>query len=166
MADEIERRFLIDPAKLPKGEGRDITQAYLSLDPERTVRIRIIEDSEAFFTVKGKKIGMTCPEFEYAIPLEDAQGMLAISKGAPIEKTRYIVPVEGHSWEVDQFHGANEGLWIAEIELDSEDEDFVMPDWVVKEITDDPRYANAALVQNPFRSWGRNPNQDMNCSPS
>jgi CYTH domain-containing protein len=118
----------------------------------RTVRVRIAGD-EAFLTIKGQSTGATRAEFEYPIPKLDAQQLLALCQGPIIQKIRHRVTFEGFMWEVDEFFGDNVGLVVAEIELASEDQQFPKPDWVGQEVTDDPRYFNSKLAQNPYSTW-------------
>ena len=153
MAQEIERKFLVRDARWRDGaEGRRMRQGYLSLDPERTVRVRVSGD-RAWLNVKGRTEGVRRLEFEYPIPADDAMALLALCGSAVVDKTRYLVRHEGHTWEVDEFHGDNEGLLMAEIELSHEDEPFVRPPWVGAEVSGDARYYNSSLAQRPFRTW-------------
>ena len=154
MATEIERKFLIacEPHQLPEGEDSSIVQAYLNLDPERNVRVRI-EDSQATLTIKGKTSGISRPEFEFPIPLAEAEGLLKLAVGSVVGKTRRRVPAGDLTWEIDFFHGANTGLVIAEIELESEMQAFESPSWLGEEVSHDPRYLNSMLAQVPFRDW-------------
>ncbi len=151
MATEIERKFLVS-GEIPDGDDTRIVQAYLNLDPQRTVRVRI-EDDAATLTIKGKTEGLSRAEFEYAIPLDNAEELLKLAEGPAIEKTRRRVPLGSHTWEIDTFHGANHGLVIAEIELRSESEEFVRPDWLGAEVSADRRYLNSQLCQQPFSRW-------------
>lgn len=154
MGVEIERKFLIDETKLPTlKNGYTIKQGYIQTVDHTTVRIRI-RDKEAFLTIKGKSQGASRLEFEYPIPLSDAKEMLTnLCHASRVEKTRYLVEHGGHTWEVDIFEGSNQGLIIAEIELESEDEDFSLPEWVSEEVTQDKRYFNVNLVERPYTSW-------------
>lgn len=127
-------------------------QAYLSRGDGVTVRVRIAGE-KAFFTVKGPVVGISRPEFEYPVPLEDAREMLMLCKDPAIEKTRTRVPYESHVWEVDEFGGENQGLIIAEVELSSRDEEVALPPWVGIEVTGDPRYYNSNLAVHPYRDW-------------
>ncbi len=153
---EIERKFLVnsDAFKTQAYSKKRIAQGYLNSDPERTVRIRI-KDETGFLTVKGKgnESGMTRLEWETALPLSEAKSLLAICEKGIIDKTRYEVKIGNHVYEVDEFHGENQGLLLAEIELKSEDESFEKPDWLGKEVTNDQRYYNAYLSKNPFSGW-------------
>lgn len=151
--DEIERKFLITDGFDPAGvEGARIVQGYLSLDPARSVRVRVAGD-EAWLTVKGKARGIRRAEFEYPVPADEGRALLGLCTASLIEKTRYRIPAGPHVWEVDVFEGANAGLVVAEIELGHEDEDFESPPWLGPEVSDDPRYANLSLAQSPFRDW-------------
>ena len=154
MGIEIERKFLIDIDKLPPlTNGYSIKQGYIQTADHTTVRVRI-RNQDAFLTIKGKSVGASRLEFEYPIPLQDANDMLdALCQSSVIEKTRYLVEHEGHTWEVDIFEGSNKGLVVAEVELDSEEEVFTLPSWVTKEVTDDIRYFNSNLVENPYSKW-------------
>ncbi len=154
MGVEIERKFLIDETKLPTLQnGYTIKQGYIQTIDHTTVRIRV-RGQEAFLTIKGKSQGASRLEFEYPIPLNDAEEMLTnLCHASRVEKTRYLIEYEGLTWEVDIFEGSNKGLMIAEIELKSEDEAFPLPEWVTKEVTEDVRYFNANLVEKPYKSW-------------
>ena len=154
MAQEIERKFLV------KGEGwRKLSsgvlysQGYLSTVKERTVRIRI-QNNEATLTIKSITKGISRSEFEYTIPLVDAEIMLQQMAVQPIiKKYRYRIPVDDVVWEIDEFLGANQGLIIAELELQSPDQIFRLPDWIGQEVSLDPRYYNNNLVKKPFTEW-------------
>ncbi len=154
MGIEIERKFIIDINKLPPlTNGYTIKQGYIQTENYTTVRVRI-RNKDAFLTIKGKNRGASRLEFEYPIPLQDANDMLeALCQSSLVEKTRYLVKYERHTWEVDIFEGSNKGLVVAEVELDSEDEAFTLPYWVTKEVTDDIRYFNSNLVKNPYCNW-------------
>ncbi len=157
MAYEIERKFLVrSDAWRGGGEGARYRQGYVVVNSEgRTVRVRL-SDGGAWLTIKGPRIGLTRPEFEYAIPVGDAEELLAtLCGGSLIEKTRYKVPFGKHVWEVDAFHGANAGLVLAEIELELEAENFERPEWLGEEVSDDPRYYGGRLAKEPFSSWER-----------
>ena len=155
MGVEIERKFLVCGAGWEVAEPKAYCQGYLSRTAERTVRIRIGGDS-AYITVKGKSQGATRLEFEYPIPVEDARQMLELCEQPLIEKTRRVIPIGGHHWEVDEFEGANAGLVIAEIELSSEDEVFEKPAWVGQEVTSERRYFNSQLSLHPWPEWPEN----------
>ena len=153
---EIERKFLVTSDAWKRGaRSFAVSQGFLSTDKDRTVRVRRVGD-KGYLTVKGRTVGATRPEYEYEIPVPDAEEMLESLCMRPlIEKTRFLVEHGGHTWEVDEFFGDNAGLVVAEIELESEDEAFERPDWLGEEVTDDARYYNANLIQNPFSSWSR-----------
>ncbi len=154
MGLEIERKFLVTGTSWRTlAPGVLTRQGFLSTDVERTVRVRIAAD-EGFLTVKGRSRGISRAEFEYAIPVEDAAAMLdGLCEKPLIEKTRYRVPFGAHTWEVDEFHGANAGLVVAEVELGSADEELSLPPWVGREVSGEARYYNANLVKQPFTSW-------------
>jgi len=154
MGIEIERKFLINKELLPElKNGYTIKQGYIPTRDHTTVRIRI-RDKEAFLTIKGKSEGVTRLEFEYPIPLADAQAMLTnLCATSFIDKTRYLIEHKGHTWELDVFEGANRGLIVAEIELESEEESFALPEWASKEVTYDVRYFNSQLIENPYAEW-------------
>lgn len=155
MAREIERKFLVIGAAWRKAASAPVRlqQAYLALDGKAAVRVRISGADQAFLTVKSNEAGIARDEFEYEIPVADARAMMALSVTAPIDKQRYTVTVDGMVWEIDEFAGANAGLVIAEIELPAEDTPFTKPDWAGKDVTDEPRYYNAALARKPFSVW-------------
>lgn len=152
MAVEIERKFRVAGDGWRTDHGTRYRQGYLSRDPERTVRVRIADD-HAFLTIKGRTVGASRPEFEYPIPLTDAEQLLDLCDGPLIEKTRHRIRHHDMIWEVDEFTGDNTGLVIAEIELASEDQAFASPPWLGQEVTHDPRYYNANLSVNPYRNW-------------
>jgi adenylate cyclase len=149
---EIERKFLVSGTSWRRPDSQRLSQGYLSRDKQRTVRVRIAGE-QAFLTIKGETRGATRAEFEYGIPVADAGPLLAMCEGPLVEKLRHVVVHAGHTWEVDEFLGDNQGLVVAEIELASEQESFDKPDWVGREVTDDPRYYNANLAANPYRTW-------------
>lgn len=154
MGKEIERKFLLkDSGWRGLAGGRLYRQGYLSTVIERAVRVRTIGD-HAYLTIKGVSTGITRLEFEYEIPLADANSMLDNLCEKPlIEKTRYVIPYEDFTWEVDEFHGENAGLIVAEVELENECQEFRLPPWVGEEVSDDPRYFNANLVEHPYTTW-------------
>lgn len=152
MGTEIERKFLVTGETWRSAPGTHYTQGYLSRDPNRTVRVRIAGD-HAWLTIKGRTTGATRAEFEYEIPMSDAHDLLRLCDHPIIDKIRHTITHDGHLWEVDEFLGENEGLIIAEIELDSENEPFTHPPWLGQEVTADPRYYNANLSQHPFTKW-------------
>ncbi len=154
---EIERKFLVDSGfgdHLAGTPGRRIEQFYLGEGFDPAVRVRIIDDSRAVLTLKGRVEGVSAAEFEYEIPVEDAHEMRArLNHSAVVAKTRYEITHAGHVWEVDVFDGANKGLVVAEIELASEDEAFDRPAWCGAEVSHDNRYRNISLARAPFGTW-------------
>ncbi len=152
MGVEIERKFKVKEHFRPTGVGIEMAQGYLSCDPRRTVRIRIA-GIQGFLTIKGETCGATRSEYEYEIPAEEARELLALCDTPLVEKTRYVEMFCGKRWEVDIFHGANEGLRVAEIELAAEAEEFALPEWVGDEVTGERRYYNAALIAHPYSAW-------------
>ena len=154
MATEIERKFLVvDDAWRARTTGTAFRQGYLSTVKERTVRVRAAGDL-GYLTIKGITVGAVRSEFEYEIPLADADQLLDDLCERPlIEKTRYEIEAGGFTWEIDVFGGVNEGLIVAEVELDSEGQQIVLPEWVGAEVTNDPRYFNSNLIAHPFSEW-------------
>lgn len=155
MATEIERKFLVT------GEfsrqvisAQRIVQGYICSQPGRTVRVRI-RGEEGFLTIKGAsdEKGLSRYEFEQKIPLADAEELLKLCEPGAIDKMRNLVPAGKHTWEIDVFHGENEGLILAEIELASEDEPFERPDWIGQEVSGDRRYYNSMLTKHPYKQW-------------
>ncbi len=154
MALEIERKFLLlsDEYKAASTSKR-IIQGYICSDKNRVVRVRIYGE-KAYITIKNATIGFARNEFEYAIPVEDAQVMLAeICEKPIIEKVRHRYDYKGFCWEIDEFHGENEGLVMAEIEFPSVDCVFEKPPFIGEEVTNDTRYYNASLIRNPYKNW-------------
>ena len=153
---EIERKFLVvnDSFKKDAFNKEKIIQGFLSSVPERTVRVRLT-DLKGFLTVKGlgNATGTTRFEWEKEISDREAQALLKLCEPGVIEKTRYYVKESNHLFEIDQFELENEGLVVAEIELQSEDESFVKPVWLGQEVTGDVKYYNASLIKNPYRQW-------------
>jgi len=152
---EIERKFLLKNTDfLENLNGTRITQGYLTTDKERTVRVRI-KGEKGFITIKGKSndSGLSRYEWEKEIDLEEAQQLLLLCLPGVIDKTRYEIPIENHTWEIDIFHGENNGLTLAEIELQSETEPFSKPEWIDKEVTGDVRYYNSYISEKPFFKW-------------
>lgn len=152
---EIERKFLVTgDYKKEVVSSRKIIQGYISSSPERTVRVRM-EEQRGFLTIKGKSTsgGLTRFEWEREISREDAENLLKLCEGGLVEKTRYIVEFEKHRFEVDEFSGDSEGLVIAELELESEEENFIKPLWLGEEVSFDKRYFNLYLSQHPFKTW-------------
>lgn len=155
MATEIERKFLVtgDGWKSPS-DGTRIAQGYLSIDADRTVRVRLAGNN-AWITIKGRTEGISRAEFEYPIPAEDARELLNLCLPSVIDKTRHRVSFGGHVWEVDVFHGDNDGLILAEVELADESVAPELPPWVGEEVSNDPRYYNSSLSSLPFRDFSR-----------
>ena len=153
MFQEIERKFLVNgDFKAEAFKATDIIQGYLSHRP--TVRVRVKGD-RGYLTIKGKRTGISRFEWEKEIAKDEALALLQLAKSGRIEKTRYLVKnTDGrHTWEVDEFHGDNEGLVVAEIELESENEPFDRPAWLGEEVTCDARYYNSKLLKNPYKNW-------------
>lgn len=153
MGIEIERKYLVadDGWKTAAGEGVVCKQGYLTAESDVTVRVRIMGD-KAFLTIKGATQGVSRPEYEYEIPLVDGVELLGLC-GPLVEKTRYRIRHDSDVWALDVFSGANTGLIMAEIELESEEQEFDHPVWAGKEVSDDPRYRNAYLAQHPYSKW-------------
>lgn len=155
MAQEIERKFLVNGEFKSKAKKETrITQGYLSSVPERTVRVRIKGD-KGFITIKGigSESGASRYEWEKEIPTEEVKDLLQICEPGVIDKTRYLVEVGNHTYEVDEFYGDNEGLTVAEVELNSEQEAFKKPEWLGEEVTGDVKYYNSMLMKNPYKNW-------------
>jgi len=154
MGIEIERKFLVsgDGWRQPADRQTRFSQGYLSRDPARTVRVRLAGE-QAFLTIKGATRGATRAEFEYEIPTADAQALLAMCEEPAVEKIRHLCEHEGSTWEVDEFLGANAGLVVAEIEMQTEGQGFARPAWLGEEVTGDGRYVNANLAAKPFSRW-------------
>lgn len=153
MGVEIERKFLLaGDGWRSLGVAVSMRQGYLSSDKARVVRVRI-EGDHAYITIKGKSVGATRGEWEYPVPVADAQELLLLCQQPLVEKVRRRIDVAGRTWEVDEFSGANKGLIVAEIELSSEDEVFDKPAWIGDEVTEDARYYNSSLVSKPFTEW-------------
>ncbi|NQV37037.1 MAG: CYTH domain-containing protein [Candidatus Marinimicrobia bacterium] len=154
MGIEIERKFLVKGYDWRNGASKHmIRQGFLSTDKHRVVRVRQI-DQKGFLTVKGLTLQTTRQEYEYEIPLEDAQTMLDHLCEKPlIEKNRFELMASGHLWIIDEFLSENVGLIVAEVELKTENELVELPQWIDREISDDPRYFNSNLVKNPYKDW-------------
>ena len=155
MAREIERKFLV------AGEFRQdatdsfrLVQGYISADPDRTVRVRI-KGNQGYLTIKGRSSadGLSRYEWEKEIPVEEARELMSLCEPGVIDKTRYLVPCGGHTFEVDEFYGSNQGLVLAEIELEDEQEIFQKPSWLGEEVTGDICYYNSMLMKCPFTEW-------------
>ncbi len=154
MAIEIERKFLVEGDEWRDlGTGTLFRQGYLSTAKERTVRLRVV-GAEGTLTIKGPTVGATRSEYEYSIPLSDALEMLdELCEQPTIEKHRHVIEHQGLMWEVDEFGGVNAGLIVAEVELETEDQEIELPDWIGDEVTGDPRYFNANLISHPYSTW-------------
>lgn len=154
MGVEIERKFLLVNSdwKKTSDKGTAIQQGYLNSNPERTTRVRV-KGTKGFLTVKGKSEGTKRLEFEYEIPLADAKELLALCEKPIIEKVRYEVHLNDAIWEIDEFEGENMGLIIAEVELENENQHVTLPSWIGKEVSDEKKYFNSALIKNPFSKW-------------
>ena len=150
---EIERKFLVgsNDYKL-SAKAVDIKQAYLSVDENMAIRVRL-EGIQASINIKSKKSDRVNHEFEYVIPLDEAQSLIRMSPYPMIEKIRHMVKYEGKTWEVDKFHADNDGLTVSEIELDNENEEFGIPPWLGEEVTADCKYLNSNLAVNPISKW-------------
>ncbi|GGB15094.1 CYTH domain-containing protein [Agarivorans gilvus] len=156
MSLEIERKFLVksDAFKQQAVEQTRIVQAYLNSDKRRTVRVRI-RGQQGFLTIKGQssESGLSRYEWEKPISLSEAEQLLALCEPGAVDKVRYLVPVGQHMFEVDVFAGANQGLIVAEVELQSEQEAFTKPAWLGEEVTGQNRYYNSMLSQHPYTNW-------------
>ncbi len=155
MGIEIERKFLVNKEKwdlVVKERKSLFRQGYMVSDADKTIRVRLT-DKEAFLTIKGLTVGISRHEFEYPIPVADAQQMLDGLCGAVVSKIRNFINHDNKLWEVDEFLGENEGLIVAEIELKSEDEAFSLPEWVTVEVTSEKKYSNSNLAKRPYKSW-------------
>ncbi|HEY6162349.1 MAG TPA: CYTH domain-containing protein [Bacteroidia bacterium] len=155
MPFEIERKFLVDREKwagVKPHKSVSMKQGYLLSDGDKTLRVRVAGD-QGFVTIKGRTKGLSRPEFEYEVPVNDAEELLKLFGGKLVEKVRHYVQHGKHLWEVDEFSGKNAGLLVAEVELDSEEEKFERPEWIDKEVTTDKRYSNASLAARPFSEW-------------
>ena len=155
MPTEIERKFLVkDDAWRSLATGVAYCQGYIASSASRTVRVRVVGE-QGYLTIKGASTGITRAEFEYPIPLNDALELLSTLCEPPlIQKKRYTIAHEGMVWEVDEFEGDNQGLIVAEVELTDAQQAIALPDWIDREVSDDPRYFNANLAKHPFREWG------------
>ena len=154
MAIEIEKKFLIKHIPYKQiTHSHKIKQGYIVKNRNKVIRVRE-KNNQYFITIKGNKIGLSRFEFEYSIPKEDGEKLLnEFCENGFIKKTRHYVTFEKHTWEIDEFHEQNEGLIVAEIELKSENENFKIPDWIKKEVTNDSKYYNMNLLQKPFKTW-------------
>ena len=150
---EIERRFLVKRDKFTYPQDKkSIKQSYIFIENFQVLRVRQI-GNQCFLTYKYKKSTLERFEFEYKIPKDDAEKLFSLSKNYIIQKTRYYIPDNNLTWEIDEFHGLNEGLFIAEIELSSKDEEIDIPDWIDTEISANNKYLNFSLAKNPYTLW-------------
>ncbi len=157
MAQEIERKFLVNgDFRKDAFKATRITQGYLCSVPERTVRVRV-KGEKGYITIKGigSASGASRFEWEKEIPVEEVKQLLEICEPGVIDKTRYLVKSGEHTFEVDEFYGDNDGLVVAEVELHSEDEAFVKPEWLGEEVTGDAKYYNSMLMKNPYKNWAK-----------
>ncbi|ABW27798.1 CYTH domain-containing protein [Acaryochloris marina] len=153
MGIEIERKFLVTgEAWRSMGQSIPLVQGYLAGSDQATVRVRIAGDT-GFLTVKGRVKNLTRQEFEYEIPVADAEAMMDLCQPRVVEKTRYKIPIENLIWEVDEFAGTNQGLVLAEVELTSPEQFVSLPSWIGLEVSDDPRYFNSYLAAHPYSTW-------------
>lgn len=155
MAVEIERKFLLKDDSWRKEASAPVhyRQGYLTASDKSSVRIRIQGD-KGFLNIKSATLGIARQEYEYSIPLEDAEKLLDDLCNKPlIEKKRYFIKRGFHTWEIDEFTGDNKGLVVAEVELQSENEEIEKPEWLAEEVSDDPRYYNVCLVSHPYKDW-------------
>jgi CYTH domain-containing protein len=155
MGQEIERKYLIDHdkwAKLIKPAGELYRQGYLLTDPQKTIRVRVTE-SHGYLTIKGANAGATRAEYEYEIPVGEAEELLDKYSVSELSKVRYKISYKGKLWEVDEFRGDNQGLIVAEIELKSEGESYDTPQWIAQEVTGQEKYYNSNLTLNPYKNW-------------
>lgn len=152
MGLEIERKYLVQGQQWKESEGELFQQSYLTTTEDQSIRVRITPTG-CFLTIKGKRTNATRQEFEYSIPTTDAQELMRQCSGFPIRKYRYTIAHANLAWTVDEFLDENQGLVIAEIELDREDQVFQKPRWAKTEVTDDPRYYNSYLSKHPFNMW-------------
>lgn len=154
MPREIEHKFLLktDAWRAQAQRSRRMTQGYLATGGRVSVRIRIAGD-DAWLNMKTGRIAASRQEYEYAIPVDEARELLALADGPLIDKTRHYVERDGMTWEIDEFHGDNAGLIVAELELTHEGQPFARPDWIGKDVTQLARYYNVSLVRHPYRSW-------------
>ncbi|MSR15074.1 MAG: CYTH domain-containing protein [Gammaproteobacteria bacterium] len=156
MAQEIERKFLLVNAqwRAQVSHSEAMRQGYMTSSPECSIRVRIA-GAQAFLNFKSATLGISRHEFEYSIPVSDAEEMLALfCENRCVGKVRHYVPLDGNVWEIDVFEGANAGLIVAEIELAASDQDFTKPAWLGSEVSHDPRYYNSRLTDYPFARWG------------
>lgn len=155
MGTEIERKFLVRTSDYPRKDGVVYRQGYLPTERGTTVRVRTA-DTAAFITIKGPTVGLSRKEYEYSIPVADANEMLSsLCSGYIVEKVRYRVPQGDLTWEVDEFQGENKSLVVAEVELSSANQGVTIPNWVGEDVSADPRYTNLALSRKPYGFWNK-----------
>jgi len=154
MPREIERKFLLkgDAWRAEVRESQPMSQGYLASSARSSVRVRVAGDN-AWLNIKAGGLVASRQEYEYSVPVEEARELLALAEGPLVEKTRHLVEHGGMTWEIDEFHGENAGLIVAELELDYEDQPFARPAWVGQEVTQLRRYYNVRLVEHPFSAW-------------
>jgi adenylate cyclase len=154
MPREIERKFLLlsEGWRALAERRQRMTQGYIAASDRISVRVRVADD-DAWLNIKSGGLVASRLEYEYAVPVAHARELLAVAVGPLVEKTRHFVPYGGMTWEVDEFHGDNSGLVVAELELDREDQVFARPPWAGAEVTHLPRYYNVSLVNHPYRQW-------------
>jgi adenylate cyclase len=154
MPREIERKFLLknDDWRPQVRESQRMSQGYLASSGRSSVRVRVAGE-RAWLNIKSGGLVASRQEFEYPVPVEDARELLALAEGSLIEKTRHLVEHGGMTWEIDEFHGENSGLVVAELELDREDQPFTRPPWLGAEVTELRRYYNVCLVEHPYSAW-------------
>ena len=155
MPREIERKFLVadDGWRGEADRGRRFRQAYLAETERAAIRVRIEDGMCAVLTIKSAEPGLSRAEFEYSVPVDDAEALTELRQGNVLDKTRYRTPYGGRVWEVDVYAGENEGLIVAEVEIDSESDRIDLPAWLGDEVTDSSRYYAAKLARHPFRAW-------------
>jgi CYTH domain-containing protein len=150
---EIERKYLVTSDAYKAGaKSVEITQVYLTIQDNLAIRVRI-EEHHASIAIKSKISERVNREYEYNIPLDEARSLMNLSQHSAITKTRHLVDYKNHLWEVDEFHEDNQGLVVAEIELEDENEVFEKPDWLDNEVTSDYRYMNSNLSKSPYKTW-------------
>jgi adenylate cyclase len=156
MGREVERKFLVrdDTWRAHVHRSLHMRQAYLAGGERASVRVRIA-DADATLNIKSARLGVSRQEYEYSIPLADAEELLDLCTGRPVLKTRHLLAIDAHTWEIDEFEGANAGLIVAEIELDDPADTFARPAWLGEEVSDDARYYNVALARTPYSEWKR-----------
>ena len=155
MPTETEHKYLVNHElwrQIVPDKSVYVRQAYLLTDPNKTIRIRTMDNS-GFITIKGKTVGASRPEFEYEIPIAEANELIESFCTDLIQKTRHYIDYENQTWEIDVFEGQNLGLIVAEIELDDKNQQYLKPHWITENVTDDRRYANSNLSLKPFSTW-------------